>query len=212
MFGNLIFDTWALLLKTPAICKYSWTGMEVYKILLLGEGGVGKSCILVQFVNGIFIERYDPTIEDSFRKNFETDGIQCMLEISDTASQEEYSDLRDLYLKNCNGFMLIYSIICKSSFEEIRTWREKILRVNNNTHIPMVLIGNKCDMDTFRQVTTVEAQDLAKSFGCSFFEVSAKTALHSQEIFEDLVRQMRPKIVKIDFKALSFRKGECKLL
>ncbi|KAF5285164.1 hypothetical protein FQA39_LY16752 [Lamprigera yunnana] len=77
--------------------------MREYKIVVLGSGGVGKSALTVQFVQGIFVEKYDPTIEDSYRKQVEVDGQQCMLEILDTAGTEQFTAMRDLYMKNGQG-------------------------------------------------------------------------------------------------------------
>lgn len=129
--------------------------MREYKIVVLGSGGVGKSALTVQFVQGIFVEKYDPTIEDSYRKQVEVDGQQCMLEILDTAGtvsttntiwiiwnlsiflpltlilvlQEQFTAMRDLYMKNGQGFVLVYSITAQSTFNDLQDLREQILRV-----------------------------------------------------------------------------------
>jgi len=95
----------------------------------LGSGGVGKSALTVQFVQGIFVEKYDPTIEDSYRKQVEVDGQQCMLEILDTAGTEQFTAMRDLYMKNGQGFVLAYSITAQSTFNDLQDLREQILRV-----------------------------------------------------------------------------------
>uniref|UniRef100_A0A8D2KI69 Small monomeric GTPase n=1 Tax=Urocitellus parryii TaxID=9999 RepID=A0A8D2KI69_UROPR len=84
--------------------------MREYKLVVLGSGGVGKSALTVQFVQGIFVEKYDPTVEDSYRKQVEVDAQQCMLEILDTAGTEQFTAMRDLYMKNGQGFALVYSI------------------------------------------------------------------------------------------------------
>ena len=103
--------------------------MREYKIVVLGSGGVGKSALTVQFVQGIFVEKYDPTIEDSYRKQVEVDGQQCMLEILDTAGTEQFTAMRDLYMKNGQGFVLVYSITAQSTFNDLQDLREQILRV-----------------------------------------------------------------------------------
>uniref|UniRef100_A0A8C2EVW1 Small monomeric GTPase n=1 Tax=Cyprinus carpio TaxID=7962 RepID=A0A8C2EVW1_CYPCA len=102
--------------------------MREYKLVVLGSGGVGKSALTVQFVQGIFVEKYDPTIEDSYRK-------QCMLEILDTAGTEQFTAMRDLYMKNGQGFALVYSITAQSTFNDLQDLREQILRVKDTEDI-----------------------------------------------------------------------------
>ncbi|NXA45065.1 RAP1B protein, partial [Nothocercus julius] len=105
--------------------------MREYKLVVLGSGGVGKSALTVQFVQGIFVEKYDPTIEDSYRKQVEVDAQQCMLEILDTAGTEQFTAMRDLYMKNGQGFALVYSITAQSTFNDLQDLREQILRVKD---------------------------------------------------------------------------------
>ncbi|KHJ86800.1 Ras family protein [Oesophagostomum dentatum] len=109
--------------------------MREYKIVVLGSGGVGKSALTVQFVQGIFVEKYDPTIEDSYRKQVEVDGQQCMLEILDTAGTEQFTAMRDLYMKNGQGFVLVYSITAQSTFNDLMDLRDQILRVKDTDEI-----------------------------------------------------------------------------
>jgi Ras-related protein Rap-1B len=87
--------------------------LREFKIVVLGSGGVGKSALTVQFVQGIFVEKYDPTIEDSYRKQVEVDGQQCMLEILDTAGTEQFTAMRDLYMKNgqVSAPLQLYSLL-----------------------------------------------------------------------------------------------------
>lgn len=108
---------------------------------VLGSGGVGKSALTVQFVQGIFVEKYDPTIEDSYRKQVEVDGQQCMLEILDTAGTEQFTAMRDLYMKNGQGFVLAYSITAQSTFNDLQDLREQILRVKVSATDGMPTIG-----------------------------------------------------------------------
>jgi len=164
--------------------------LREYKLVVLGSGGVGKSAITVQFVQGIFVEKYDPTIEDSYRKQVEIDGNQSMLEILDTAGTEQFTAMRDLYMKNGQGFVLVYSIIAQSTFNDLPDLREQILRVKDTDQVPMVLVGNKCDLNDQRVITTEQGQDLARKFGCTFLEASAKTRINIDTIFTDLIRQI----------------------
>merc|ERR1712025_1065309 len=170
------------------------TRMREYKIVVLGSGGVGKSALTVQFVQGIFVEKYDPTIEDSYRKQVEVDGQQCMLEILDTAGTEQFTAMRDLYMKNGQGFVLVYSITAQSTFNDLGDLREQILRVKDTEDVPIILVGNKCDLEEEREVGRDQGALLARSWGnCSFLETSAKAKVNVNEIFVDLVRQINKK-------------------
>jgi len=163
---------------------------ESTKIVVLGSGGVGKSAITVQFVQGIFVEKYDPTIEDSYRKLVEVDNEQYMLEILDTAGTEQFTAMRDLYMKNGQGFVLVYSIIAQSTFNDLPDMREQILRVKDTDKVPLVLVGNKCDLADQRVITTDQGNALAQKFGSGFLEASAKTKVNVEEIFYTLLRQI----------------------
>ena len=165
--------------------------MTEYKLVIVGGGGVGKSALTIQLIQNHFIDEYDPTIEDSYRKQVTIDDETCLLDILDTAGQEEYSAMRDQYMRTGQGFICVYAVTSRSAFDEITSFREQILRVKDEDKVPMVLAGNKCDLEEERQVTTVEGQDLAKSFGCPFYETSAKARINVEEAFYELVREIR---------------------
>ena len=159
------------------------TMMREYKIVVLGSGGVGKSALTVQFVQGIFVEKYDPTIEDSYRKQVEVDGQQCMLEILDTAGTEQFTAMRDLYMKNGQGFVLVYSITAQSTFNDLQDLREQILRVKDTEDVPMVLVGNKCDLEDERVVGKDQGLNMARQFNnCAFMETSAKAKIGVNDV------------------------------
>uniref|UniRef100_A0A3B3H712 Ras-related protein Rap-1b n=1 Tax=Oryzias latipes TaxID=8090 RepID=A0A3B3H712_ORYLA len=157
--------------------------MREYKLVVLGSGGVGKSALTVQFVQGIFVEKYDPTIEDSYRKQVEIDGQQCMLEILDTAGTEQFTAMRDLYMKNGQGFALVYSITAQSTFNDLQDLREQILRVKDTEDVPMILVGNKCDLEVERVVAKESGIGLARQWNsCAFLETSAKSKINVNEV------------------------------
>nr|P34726.1 RecName: Full=Ras-like protein 2; Flags: Precursor [Physarum polycephalum]AAB58748.3 Ppras2 protein [Physarum polycephalum]AAC37179.1 membrane protein [Physarum polycephalum] len=166
-----------------------------YKLVIVGGGGVGKSALTIQLIQNHFIDEYDPTIEDSYRKQVVIDEETCLLDILDTAGQEEYSAMRDQYMRTGQGFVMVYSITSRSSFDEINAFREQILRVKDKDTVPMVLAGNKCDLASERQVTTNEGQELARAFGCPFVETSAKARLNVEECFYGLVREIRKEVI-----------------
>jgi len=94
-------------------------------------------------------------------------------------------------MRTGEGFLLVYSITSRQSFEEIMTFQQQILRVKDKDYFPIILVGNKCDLESERQVTRQEGDSLARSFGCHFIETSAKSRIHVEDAFFDLVREIR---------------------
>jgi len=123
-----------------------------YKVVMLGSGGVGKSALTVKFVTGQFAERYDPTVEDFYRKEIEVNREPATLEILDTAGTEQFASMRDLYIRNGQGFVLVYSITSMQSFLDIKSMRNQICRVKGTERVPIVLVGNKVDLERDREV------------------------------------------------------------
>eukprot|EP01113_Clastostelium_recurvatum_P008273 TRINITY_DN13892_c0_g1_i3.p1 TRINITY_DN13892_c0_g1~~TRINITY_DN13892_c0_g1_i3.p1 ORF type:complete len:190 (+),score=65.76 TRINITY_DN13892_c0_g1_i3:444-1013(+) len=160
------------------------------KIVVFGGGAVGKSALTIQLVLNHFIIEYDPTIEDSYRRQCCVDDETCLLDILDTAGQEEFSAMRDQYMRQGQGFALVYSVTDRNSFDEVVLFREQILRAKDKNTVPMVLIGNKSDLPD-REVATSEGQELAKSLNCPFFETSALLRKNVEESFFELVREVR---------------------
>lgn len=163
---------------------------STFHFVVVGSGGVGKSAITIRFVNRLFEAKYDPTIEDRYQKIVDYQGIPCVLEILDTAGQDTFSAMRELYMKKGEGFVLVYSISSRTSFEDLYSIRENILRHKNNKPVPMIIVGNKCDLIKKRKIDTREGKDLSKEFGCPFIETSAKTNLNIPEIFNSLIDQI----------------------
>ncbi|KAF7865279.1 hypothetical protein EAF04_006256 [Stromatinia cepivora] len=183
-----------------------------YHIVVLGAGGVGKSCLTAQFVQNIWIESYDPTIEDSYRKIIEVDGRQCMLEILDTAGTEQFSTYnpisdtllnpsssksplthppRELYMKTGQGFLLVFSITSQSSLNELSELRETIIRIKDDENVPIVIVGNKSDLEQDRMVSRQAAFNVSQSWGnAPYYETSARRRANVDEVFIDLCRQI----------------------
>ncbi|KAI9892173.1 MAG: Ras GTPase ras2 [Vezdaea aestivalis] len=185
--------------------------MTLYKLVVLGDGGVGKTALTIQLCLNHFVETYDPTIEDSYRKQVVIDSQSCMLEVLDTAGQEEYTALRDQWIRDGEGFVLVYSISSRSSFNRIKRFHHQINRVKESSSggsygssslnssssyssvypVPVMLVGNKCDRLTEREVSTQEGHALAKELGCEFVEASAKNCVNVEKAFYDVVRLLR---------------------
>jgi len=164
--------------------------MSAIKLSVMGSGGVGKSAITNVFTNGVFIEKYDPTIEDSYRRLIEVDGTQSMLEILDTAGTEHFTAMRDLYIRSGMGFILVYSITAESTYEDLVEIREQIVELKESEHVPMVLVGNKLDLEDQRVVLADKGRNRAKEWNCPFIESSAKSSINISEIFLEVTRQI----------------------
>ncbi|CAG8501098.1 5106_t:CDS:2 [Ambispora gerdemannii] len=165
--------------------------LREYKLVVVGGGGVGKSALTIQFIQSHFVDEYDPTIEDSYRKQCVIDEEVALLDVLDTAGQEEYSAMREQYMRTGEGFLLVYSITSRNSFEEISTFHQQILRVKDKDYFPIIVVANKCDLDSERQVAGHEGRELAKHFVCRFIETSAKQRINVDEAFYNLVREIR---------------------
>jgi len=165
--------------------------LREYKLVVVGGGGVGKSALTIQFIQSHFVDEYDPTIEDSYRKQCVIDDEVALLDVLDTAGQEEYSAMREQYMRTGEGFLLVYSIISRNSFDEISTFYQQILRVKDKDYFPIIVVANKCDLENDRQVAGHEGRELAKSFNCRFIETSAKQRINVDEAFYNLVREIR---------------------
>ena len=164
--------------------------MTDYKLVVVGDGGVGKSALTIQLIQNHFVDEYDPTIEDSYRKQVVIDKETCLLDILDTAGQEEYSAMRDQYMRTGEGFLLVFAVNNPKSFEDIARYREQIKRVKDADEVPLVLVGNKCDLPT-RTVDCEQAKELAKAYNIPFVESSAKTRMGVDDAFYTLVREIR---------------------
>ncbi|GAA96707.1 hypothetical protein E5Q_03379 [Mixia osmundae IAM 14324] len=156
-----------------------------YKIVCLGDGGVGKTALTIQLCLNHFIEAY------SYRKHAVIDDQPCLIEILDTAGQEEYTALRDQWIREGEGFLLVYSITDRTTFERIDRFRSQIMRVKDSPRIPIMLVGNKADKINDRVVSKDEGAALAKQLSCEFAETSAKTRAGLEVAFYTVIRRIR---------------------
>lgn len=167
------------------------SNIREYKLVVVGGGGVGKSALTIQLTQSHFVDEYDPTIEDSYRKQVVIDDEVSILDILDTAGQEEYSAMREQYMRNGEGFLLVYSITSKSSLDELMTYYQQILRVKDTDYVPIVVVGNKSDLENEKQVSYQDGLNMAKQMNAPFLETSAKQAINVEEAFYTLARLVR---------------------
>ncbi|XP_072029687.1 ras-related protein M-Ras-like isoform X2 [Amphiura filiformis] len=186
--------------------------LTTYKLVVVGDGGVGKSAITIQFFQKMFVADYDPTIEDSYIQHTEIDGEWCILDVLDTAGQEEFSAMREQYMRTGDGFLLVYSVTDKASYENMKSFYTQILRVKDRDSYPMILVANKVDLVQQRKVNEENGKALAADLGqIPYIETSAKDPPQNIDAaFHEVVRVIRKQPVD-DRAAKSRRLGSKKV-
>ncbi|KAK0450027.1 small GTPase superfamily [Armillaria borealis] len=170
--------------------------MRKFNVVVLGAGGVGKSALTVRYIRDVFIDYYDPTIEEAYRRDVHLDGQLSTnaLEILDTAGAEQFTSLNEVYIQAGLGFVLVFSLTQEASLKEVDHLRKQIYGIKGgDTDIPIVVVGTKLDLVNEREVQKGYIQDLANRWEHPFYETSAKRNWHVSDVFEDLLRQMRKK-------------------
>uniref|UniRef100_A0A672PQ84 small monomeric GTPase n=1 Tax=Sinocyclocheilus grahami TaxID=75366 RepID=A0A672PQ84_SINGR len=159
------------------------SSLVLHKVIMVGSGGVGKSALTLQFMYDEFVEDYEPTKADSYRKKVVLDGEEVQIDILDTAGQEDYAAIRDNYFRSGEGFLLVFSITEPESFSATSDFREQILRVKaEDDKIPLLLVGNKSDLEDRRQVSADEARTKADEWSVQYVETSAKTRANVDKV------------------------------
>ena len=159
-----------------------------FKILTIGESGVGKTCILRRFVENKFLKNHLATIGIDFKtKTININNQEIKLKIWDTAGQERFRNITTQYYKGADGIVLVYDVTDEASYEKIRDWMEQILSNTQQDDIGLVLLGNKCDMEP-RSVTEEMGNKMAEELKIDYFETSALNGQGIKEAFEQLTR------------------------
>lgn len=157
-----------------------------HRLVLLGNGGVGKSSLTVRFVQGDFHSSYDPTIEDSYTFETAVDGVAQSLEIMDTAGSEQFGAMHNLYMRNGDLFILVYDVTSRKTFEDVVALRDELLRTKGSDDVLLLLVGNKCDLKV--AVEQQRADEVARQWRCPHFLTSAKSGINVSEMFHKALR------------------------
>ncbi|GBG30111.1 Ras-like protein [Hondaea fermentalgiana] len=160
------------------------------KIVVLGFRGVGKSALIARFVDDNFLDMYEPTIEYTFRTTLLRKQVRFTCDILDTSAQDEYSTLSRQASVGVHGYILVYSAVSRTSFENVKHIHDKLLRVIGGQTIPMILVATKCDLDDFREVSIDEGKQVAKAWGYPFVPCSAKQNWNVEEVFIRLLHEV----------------------
>ncbi|KAL0055152.1 hypothetical protein WJX82_007852 [Trebouxia sp. C0006] len=161
------------------------------KLLLIGDSGVGKSCLLLRFSEDSFTSSFITTIGIDFKiKKIMLDNKWIKLQIWDTAGQERFRTITSAYYRGAMGILLVYDVTDDASFNNIRNWMRNIEQ-HASDNVNKVLVGNKCDMDESKRVVPYsKGQALADEFGIQFFETSAKSNLKVDEVFNSVAKDV----------------------
>jgi len=161
------------------------------KVAVMGSRAVGKSTVTVRFVEDHFVEAYNPTIENTFNKVIKFRGEDYLTEIVDTAGQDEYSIFQRQYAVGIHGYVLVYSVTSKASFDHIKSINDKVLDSLGTDYCPRVLVGNKTDLIYDRVISTAEGKALADKWKCAFVETSAKHNENIAQVFTTLFAEIQ---------------------
>uniref|UniRef100_A0A7S2D3W7 Ras-related protein Rab-1 n=1 Tax=Florenciella parvula TaxID=236787 RepID=A0A7S2D3W7_9STRA len=165
------------------------------KLLMIGDSGVGKTCLLLRYANDSFSPTFITTIGIDFKiKNIELDGKRIKLQIWDTAGQERFRTITTSYFRGAQGILLVYDVTDRGSFNSIRNWVGQIQQ-HADVHVNKILIGNKCDIEDQRMVSKEEGEKLAKEYDIKFFETSAKQDFQVDSGFVTIAGEVKNRLI-----------------
>eukprot|EP00118_Oscarella_pearsei_P028567 m.2494 g.2494 ORF g.2494 m.2494 type:complete len:184 (+) comp8700_c0_seq1:75-626(+) len=164
------------------------------KIAIMGFRAVGKSSLAIQFAEKQFVDSYNPTIENTFRRHFRHRGQDYSVDVVDTAGQDEFSIFPSAYTVDVEGYILVYSVVSVKSFEVVKVIHDKLLDQLGTGHVPLVLVGNKIDLHMERVVTEEGGRGLASQWNAAFLETSAKRNEKVSDVFLAALDEIEKKI------------------
>ncbi|XP_052766627.1 ras-related protein Rab-1A [Mya arenaria] len=163
----------------------------LFKLLLIGDSGVGKSCLLLRFADDTYTESYISTIGVDFKiRTIELDGKTIKLQIWDTAGQERFRTITSSYYRGAHGIIVVYDVTDQESFNNVKQWLHEIERYASE-NVNKLLVGNKCDLTTKKVVDYTTAKEFADSIGIPFLETSAKNATNVEQAFMTMAAEIK---------------------
>jgi len=166
---------------------------HLFKLLLIGDSGVGKSSLLLRFADNTFSDSFIATIGVDFKiRTIDINGAQVKLQIWDTAGQERFRTITSSYYRGAHGIIVVYDITNPDSFQNVRKWLQEINRYASE-NVQKILVGNKADLVSERKVSYEDAKELADELGVNFLETSAKNASNVELAFENMAKAIKEK-------------------
>lgn len=170
----------------------------LFKIILIGDANVGKTCLVKRFTKGFFAPTQGPTIGVDFTiRTVEVDGEKVKLQVWDTAGQERFRSVTHSYYHNADGVIITYDITSRKSFENLNQWLEDVHRFTSKK-VLMYIVGNKCDLVHQRQVDFRSAEMVAEKENCVAMETSAKEADNVENLFMGLATQLKRRVKSLE--------------
>ena len=169
---------------------------EKIKVMVIGETRIGKTSLIKKYTKNTFGGVYLTTVGIDFQeKIINSEGKAVKVQIWDTAGQERFRNIAKNYFHTSDGFLLVYDITCKESFEKLNFWYEQI-KLNAPEHTKCMVVGNKCDLEEKREVSKEEGDNFSKEQNIKFYETSAKEGINVNTIFQELSNEIVKDIKK----------------
>jgi len=165
----------------------------LFKLLLIGDSGVGKSCMLLRFADDTYTESYISTIGVDFKIRVQHEGKTIKLQIWDTAGQERFRTITSSYYRGAHGIIIVYDVTDRESFNNVKNWVGEIDKYAADG-VNKLLVGNKCDLTSKKVVSTDEAKELADSLNLRLLETSAKNAHNVEEAFNTMAGEIKKRV------------------
>ena len=167
---------------------------HLFKLLLIGDSGVGKSCLLLRFADDTYTESYISTICVDFKiRTIEIGGKSIKLQIWDTAGQERFRTITSSYYRGAHGIIVVYDVTDQASFSNVKQWLQEIDRYACE-NVNKLLVGNKCDLTTKKVVDYNTAKEFADGLGIPFLETSAKNSTNVEQAFICMATEIQRRV------------------
>ncbi|XP_008046200.1 ras-related protein Rab-1B [Carlito syrichta] len=184
----------SLVFKLSSLLGHSRCGDYLFKLLLIGDSGVGKSCLLLRFADDTYTESYISTIGVDFKiRTIELDGKTIKLQIWDTAGQERFRTITSSYYRGAHGIIVVYDVTDQESYANVKQWLQEIDRYASE-NVNKLLVGNKSDLTTKKVVDNTTAKEFADSLGIPFLETSAKNATNVEQAFMTMAAEIKKRM------------------
>uniref|UniRef100_A0ABI8ARW6 small monomeric GTPase n=1 Tax=Felis catus TaxID=9685 RepID=A0ABI8ARW6_FELCA len=184
----------SLYLRLSSLLGHSPCGDYLFKLLLIGDSGVGKSCLLLRFADDTYTESYISTIGVDFKiRTIELDGKTIKLQIWDTAGQERFRTITSSYYRGAHGIIVVYDVTDQESYANVKQWLQEIDRYASE-NVNKLLVGNKSDLTTKKVVDNTTAKEFADSLGIPFLETSAKNATNVEQAFMTMAAEIKKRM------------------